>query len=172
MRSRQSSYLSKNEEGLLSNAQLKALLKAGCDKDARFRLQATGFSMSPFIRNGDVVTVATRSTIRFGDVIALAHPHIDRVLIHRIVGLNTTHVLTRGDNAGTPDGWIPYRRVLGRVEQIEKPDGRKVWGLGPERIMIAILTRTGLLPSVGQPLWNVCKRLKGRHCDAASHRST
>ena len=159
MNSRQASDPAKASEGLFSNAQLKALLKAGHAKGVRFRLQVTGFSMSPFIRSGDVVTVAMRAGIRFGDVVAFIHPHTDRVLIHRVVGLTAGHAVTRGDNTHCSDGRIPCDRILGRVEQIENNGYRQRWGLGLERIIIAFLTRTGMMLSIGLPLWKMVKRI-------------
>ena len=60
----------------LSGPALLDLLRAVLDKRVPFRFTARGFSMSPFIKDGDVVTVSpcAPGAIHYGDVIAFVHP--------------------------------------------------------------------------------------------------
>jgi hypothetical protein len=54
--------------------------------------------------------------------------------------------MTRGDNASVDDGVIPSGSALG-VVGIERDGTRIRTGLGPERVLIALLSRWGVLKS-------------------------
>jgi len=125
--------------------------------------------MSPFIKDGDVITVApvlhshrnqhdlARIPLHHGDmpelrasgighVVAFISPLNQRLVVHRIIGRHDSSFLIQGDNLpGTFADMVSLDDVLGRVVRIER--GRKrVWlGLGPERYAIAGLSRVGLL---------------------------
>jgi hypothetical protein len=104
--------------------------------------------MDPFIRDGDVITVSPlRSTRpRVGDVVAFARLEGANLVVHRVVARRGWDAVVQGD--GVPeyaDGLIPAESLLGRVTRVER-DGRSVWlGLGPERVVIAWLSRAGWL---------------------------
>ena len=136
--------LSKKENGLsLSGSAFVELLKAVLDKGTPFRFRAEGFSMHPFIRNGDLVTLSPLfNTIpRLGDVVAFVLPGTDRLMIHRIIGAKGRFFLIKGDNLHGPDGLIPKTNILGRVTRVERNGKEIFFGIGPERILIALLTR-------------------------------
>ena len=78
----------KSGEFSLSGPALIKLLRAVLERGAPFRFRARGFSMSPFIRNGDVITVSPLSAAspRIGDVAAFIHPRTRRLVVHRIIG--------------------------------------------------------------------------------------
>lgn len=121
------------------------------------RLQVKGYSMSPFIKDGDVVTISTivDSSPGFGDVIAFIHPRTERLIIHRVVGKIGDAFLLKGESALEPDGLIKKENILGLVTKVERK-GKKVFlGLGPERFLIALLTRTNLLLPVLRPVWRI-----------------
>jgi signal peptidase I len=121
------------------------------------RFQANGHSMSPFIKDGDVVTVSpiVRSSPGIGDVVAFIHKETGRLLIHRVVGKNEESYLTRGDNALEEDGFTCRANILGHVTKVAR-SGKKVFlGLGPERFLIAYLNRKGLLLSFVLPIWRI-----------------
>jgi hypothetical protein len=108
--------------------------------------------MSPFIRDGDVITIAPSGrkpkapACGIGQVVAFVSPVNQRLVVHRIIGRHESRFLIRGDNLPGPvSDMIRRSDILGRVVRIER--GRKsVWlGLGPERYAIAVLSRTGLL---------------------------
>jgi hypothetical protein len=61
----------------------------------------------------------------------------------------------RGDNSLQADGFFPKTSILGRVERVERNGKRVYLGLGPERFLIAFLTRTNLLLPVLRPVWRV-----------------
>ena len=60
----------------LSAPVIMELIEAVHEKGASFRFQAKGYSMTPAIRNGDVITVSPLRDIepRRGDVVAFRHP--------------------------------------------------------------------------------------------------
>jgi hypothetical protein len=102
--------------------------------------------MSPFIRDGDVVTLIPRpARLRRGDVAAFLHPADERLTVHRVIGIERGAYRMRGDNAPRDDGLVPPASVLGRVTRVER-DGRDVaLGLRWERRLVAALGRLGLL---------------------------
>jgi hypothetical protein len=113
--------------------------------------------MSPFIKDGDLLTVSPNvcSSPGIGDVVAFIHKETGRLLIHRVVGKNGESYLTRGDNTLEEDGFTYRANILGHISKVER-NGKKVsLGLGPERFLIAYLTRKGLLLSFVLPIWRV-----------------
>jgi hypothetical protein len=115
--------------------------------------------MSPFIKDGDVVTVSPvlRSSPGIGDVIAFTYKETGRLLIHRVVGKNGESYLTRGDSTLEGDGPIYSANILGYVTKVER-NGKKVsLGLGPERFLIAYLIRSGLLFTIMLPMWKIVR---------------
>jgi signal peptidase I len=148
----------KSVELLLSNSDLVGFLKETLARDASFRFSVKGSSMYPFIRDGDVVLVSPpRRSIAFGAPVALANPRTGQFVIHRVVGRRKDRYLIKGDNIPHPDGWMAREDILGIVSDIERSGRRATFGLGPERALIAILSRAGLLPAIFF-LWNLIPR--------------
>ena len=157
-------FCTKDGELKLSGSDLIALLKAILDKGARFRFRAKGFSMSPFIKDGDIITVSplTGGTTRSGDVVAFIRPKIKKLVIHRVVGKKKDYFHIKGDNIPNIDELIPGINILGRVTRVER-NGKEVFlGLGPERFLIALLTRTGLISQLLTPFWKLVRPLVKR----------
>jgi len=123
--------------------------------------------MAPFIRDGDVITVAPlqQTLPKLGEVVAFTRPESGKLVVHRVVAIHTNAVSIQGDNGlDYVDGVIPQTNLLGRVTRIER-NKRKVWiGLGPERYVVAWLSRTFLLipirswfAAVSKPFSRRCK---------------
>ena len=113
-----------------------------------FRFSAGGCSMTPFIKDGDIISVSPPSSRLpgMGDVVAFLHPETKLLCIHRVLSCNKGALLIQGDNSpGKPDGMIPMEAVMGRITRVERGGRRIRLGLGPERILIALLSRSGLL---------------------------
>lgn len=147
-------FTRKRGELSLSSEQLEKVMRGVLDKGACFRFQGKGFSMSPFIKDGDILTIAPvrRSSPNFGDVVVFMHPTTGKLVIHRIIGKRAGSYLVKGDNAPEDDGFIDRATILGRVTRVER-NGRYVsLGLGQNRFIIAFVTRNGLLPLLN-PLW-------------------
>jgi hypothetical protein len=155
--------LKKQDELSLSGAAFIALLRAVLDKGVPFRFQATGFSMSPFIRNGDVLTVFPLSgRPRLGDVVAFVKQETGGLAIHRVVGTGAGGCLIRGDNSSRDDGFVPEANILGCVTKVERSGKNVLLGLGPERYLIAFLVRKGLLIPLLLPIPRRLKTLLRR----------
>jgi hypothetical protein len=132
----------------LSGTALAELMRAVLSKGVPFRFRAKGWSMSPFLRDGDVITISPLggAVPGVGEVVAFVHREANKPVVHRIIARRGADCLIRGDNLpGAGDGLVPRGNILGRVARVDR-DGRKVWlGLGPERFLIAFLSRVGLL---------------------------
>jgi signal peptidase I len=149
----------RGEELPLSGADLIELLQAVLDKGVPFRFRAKGFSMSPFIKDDDVITVSPLSndSTRLGDVVAFIRSETKKLVIHRVVGKQGEYFHIKGDNIPDTDELIPEKNILGGVTKVER-NGRKIYlGLGPERFLIASLTRRGLLFPLFHPMWRMVR---------------
>lgn len=123
------------------------MLCAVLAKGASLRFRAKGRSMFPAIRNGDVVTVSPidPAGLRQGDIAAFVSGGNDRLAIHRVLSARGGAFLFGGDNALFADGWIASSQVLGRVTKVERNGQGVRLGLGPERGLVAWMSRTGAL---------------------------
>ena len=129
----------------LSNTAQLELLRAVTERGKALRTTVRGFSMSPFIRDGDVATIVPSAgrTPRVGDVVAFTWPDTSRMAVHRIVAAENPGWLIRGDNCMETDGIVPEGNIVGFVVRVEH-NGRDVrLGLGPERAWIARLSLNG-----------------------------
>ena len=131
------------------------LVKDILSQGAECRFQANGHSMSPFIKDGDIVTVSPvlHSSPGIGDVVAFIHKETGRLLIHRVVGKDGKSYLTRGDNTLEGDGSVHEANILGRVIKVERKGKKVSLGVGPERFLISLLTRKGFFLSFVVPIW-------------------
>ena len=154
-------FCKKGGELKLSGLDLTKLLQAVLDKGAPFRFRAKGFSMSPFIKDDDVITVSpiTDGLTRSGDVVAFISPEMKKLVIHRVVGKKGEYFHIKGDNIPDTEELIPVTNIMGSVTRVER-NGKEVFlGLGPERFLIALLTRTGFLSQLLTPLWRLFRPL-------------
>ncbi len=139
-----------NPELNISSSDLTGILSDVLKRGSSVRFRAKGYSMSPIIKNSDVITVSPcpPAKLRAGDIAAFTRNSSDRLVVHRIVGIRGELFLMKGDNAADFDGFIPGSQILGQVTRIER-DGRDLrLGLGLGRKVIALLSRFRLLPSI------------------------
>jgi len=143
----------------LSGRALVELLRAVLSKGVPARFQAKGFSMSPFIKNKDVVTISPlqRNQPGLGEIIAFVHPETQGLCIHRIVRRKDGISVTKGDNLSETDECVPRENILGFVTRVERNGKEVLLGLGLERFLIAILARRGLLFPLLLPLWKAVR---------------
>ncbi|MEI8356570.1 MAG: S26 family signal peptidase [Deltaproteobacteria bacterium] len=139
-------------------------MTAVLEKGAQFRFLARGFSMSPFIQDGDAITIVSvkipSAKIDRGDVVAFLNPCCNKLAVHRVIHISRDGYLIKGDNSSEPDGRVSDSRILGRVVRVERR-GRKVnLGLGIERIAIAFLSRRGWLTQLIGSMGNVWRFIK------------
>ncbi len=138
----------------LSGPALRELTRATLGRGLPFRFTAHGYSMTPFIQDGDVITVAPLTAPPTpGVVVAFVNPHHQRLTVHRVVALTPEGYLVRGDNLAEPDGLLTDADLLGRVVQVKR-NGRPVAaGLGRAGPLLAHLSRLGLLWGARQALF-------------------
>jgi hypothetical protein len=130
----------------LSGKALIELMQAVHAKGMPFRFSAGGHSMAPFIRDGDVVCVSPLASRApgLGDVVAFIHPETKLLCMHRVLSVSGDSFLIQGDNMPEkPDGMIPREAIVGRVTRVERAGRRVRLGLGPERLLLALLSRCG-----------------------------
>ena len=140
-------FVTRGGELRLSNLGQLALLQAVSGRGAALRTRVRGFSMMPFIRDQDVVTVAPMSGIppRVGEVVAFVNPDGGRLAIHRVVAQAGTGWVIRGDNCPEPDGIVDREHILGRVSSVERSGRRVGFGQGFVGAVIAALNRHEVL---------------------------
>ena len=140
--------LVRNEGELsLSGAALTELMTAVLAKGKAFRFRARGWSMSPFVKDGDILTVAPLGgrQPRTGEIVAFLHPKTGRVAVHRIVRSAAGRYLIRGDNTDMADGTLEAERIVGVVAEVVR-NGKTVRGVdGRAAVLVAWLSRTGRL---------------------------
>jgi GNAT superfamily N-acetyltransferase/molybdopterin converting factor small subunit len=125
---------------------LKDLMQAVIEKDASFRFRARGFSMYPFIKDRDVITLEPlHRPLKSGDVVAFRQPHADKLAVHRIISAKGSSFLIKGDNVPEPDGLIPREDIFAMAAAVERKGERVGGGLGSARGLLAFLSRHNLL---------------------------
>lgn len=148
---------------LLSGGAFRELMTAVLEKGKPFRFTARGMSMSPFIKDGDLLTVApfnAQRRPRLGDIIAVANGVTGNLLVHRIVRLSGGTCRIKGDNTRVSDGLFPTNSLIGFITQLERNHSRINIRPGVANILVALLSRFGLIPlplSVMKPLRFVLK---------------
>ena len=144
----------------ISHDELGDLLCDVLAKGSSCRFQSKGHSMSPFVEDGDIVTVSplAGSRMGFGSVVVFTCPRTGKVMVHRIVGTKGKHYLTRGDNAAEADSLVSKDKIAGVVSMVERQDTRVSLGFGMERVVIGVLSRMGMLPSAVRS-WRWIRRM-------------
>ena len=140
-----SPFVSHGDELHLSNSGQLELLRAVVERGVLMRTTARGFSMTPFIHDGDVLTIAPLGGRQpeVGDVVAFTLSDTGRLAIHRVIARPNGGWLLRADNAAQADGVVPGEQLLGRVVRVERNGRRVCLGLGRERALIAALSLRG-----------------------------
>jgi signal peptidase I len=131
-----------SEELSLPQPAVVDLCKAILNKGAEFRFKASGFSMLPCIRSGDILTVSAFSGIpvKFADIVAFTHPVTEKLIIHRVLYKKKDTYLIKGDNIYIVDGFIPLNNIIGRITKIERGGKEIRLGMGLERAFFGFLS--------------------------------
>lgn len=124
----------------------RELLRDSLARGASLRFAAAGPSMDPFIKDGDVVTVAPLPPcLEKGDIVAAVSPANGLVVVHRIIHIKAGAALLKGDNLPAADGWAAGAALLGRVARVERGGCPVTLGIDRGKAMIALLSRWDLL---------------------------
>jgi len=153
-------HVRKGGEKRLAAEAFSGLVSDILSRGKKVRFKAAGGSMSPFVKDGDIVSISPLKSgkPRLGDVVGFINPASSGLALHRLVGETSRGYLIRGDNSLEPDGEIDGRRILGRMTSIER-DGRKMkMERYPQRLLIALLSRAGFLRGVVSGLRKVFRR--------------
>ncbi len=143
----------------IPNVIVSELMAAVLEKNVPFRFSASGFSMYPFIKNGDLITLST-GPYRLGDVVAFINQENGKLTVHRIVQISPAGYLIKGDNVSGVDGCFPPSGMIGKVIRVERHSRTVRAGLGFERPLVAFLSRQGWLWPVIRFLYIFLKPIK------------
>lgn len=139
------------------------LMEAVLEKNVPFRFTATGCSMTPFIRDGDLITISpVPSRLRQGDVVPFINPSSNQLMVHRILNVSQVGYLIKGDNNSGPDGRIPASSIIGRVVRVERRGRQVRFGLGTEKFLIAWLSQCCWLTPLVRSVRRVIKPFTGK----------
>jgi signal peptidase I len=88
---------------------------------ARVRMTATGSSMRPFIRDGDVVELEPLdpASVRPGDVV-LALLENGKNVLHRVARAQEDRLILKGDALRSPDPPVLKDRLVARVASVHR----------------------------------------------------
>ena len=112
--------LEKTETLNLKREDFASIAQGVLSRGRVLRFRAKGGSMSPFIRNGDIVEVVpVKGKINLGDVVLYRSSHGNSI-IHRVIQRGKESIITKGDSVPSSDQPVLFRKVLGRVLSIEK----------------------------------------------------
>lgn len=127
----------------ISNAALVKLMQEAFSKGSSFRFQVKGFSMLPFIRDNDLLTISpfSSSSDSLGNSVAFIHPKTGNLVIHRLIAKHNNSYIAKGDNVSQSDGLILKENMLGYVTKLERGGRIIPFGFGTERLLIALLSR-------------------------------
>lgn len=131
----------------LPSVLLFEIYEAVLSRKLSLRFQTVGFSMSPFIKDKDIITISPVSDYidYLGKTVVFIHPETKKLFIHRIIGRSQDYYLIKGDNIFSSDGPIPRENILGVVTKIERKGKKIIFGLGYERYIISVLSKTKIL---------------------------
>jgi signal peptidase I len=153
------------DEGFaLSAPIIMELIEAVHEKGASFRFQARGYSMTPAIRDGDVIILSPLGSQMpgRGDVLAFRHPGRPQMLVHRVLRKKGNRFFIKGDNCSEADGWIPAENLLGLVTRVERQGEARFWPsrLKPSFGSLLYLCLYPFWPPVRRILAKVWRRLR------------
>jgi len=136
------------------------------DKGVSVRFQAKGWSMRPYIQDGDFVTVSPLDDIpvKRGDVVLYATAE-NRLIVHRIIKKynknGSTAFLIKGDATfGSPES-INVQNVLGKVVETERNGRKRRLGSRRYQIINLILSRISPFSHKIYPIGRLVKK-RGR----------
>lgn len=143
--SQDENYTTIGDQLKLADGTLHTLMTAVIEKGASFRFRARGFSMFPFIRDRDIITLATLRSIGPGDVVAFRHPRSGKLAVHRILETKANGFLIKGDNIPEPDGIIPAKDILAVAVSVERGRRKVAGGMGHTKWLLALLSKRNML---------------------------
>jgi len=144
-------------EVILKRTELRELSTEILTRGGSFSFRARGFSMVPFIQDGDflIIEPVKASNLDIGDV-AFYRFGRDRLVAHRVIGREMRKekeiLIMRGDSNTGYDDRVHAEQVLGRVVSVQR--GKKLICMdgGPRRLMALLWVKI----SPNGPLLSQC----------------
>ena len=145
--SARSDYVKRGGELGLTNAGQLELLRSVVERGHALRMPVRGFSMTPLIRDGDILTIFPLDDDgpALGEVVAVVVPNTGLLAVHRVVAKESGGWRVRGDMSARADGVLMRDAMIGRVVRVERGKRDVRFGLGRERALLAALNRVGAL---------------------------
>ncbi len=130
----------------LSNQVQLEMLQGLAERGASLRTTVRGFSMSPFVKDMDVLIISPPvKKVKVGDIAAFRHPVNGRLTLHRLIRKVESGWLVRGDNCSRPDGIIQQQDILGLVVSARRKSRKLRLGITYGKKLIAWLSLFNLL---------------------------
>lgn len=139
------------EKFSVSGRNMGIVLRSILDEDIPVSFYARGISMTPFIQDGDKITIKPLSQIRplLGRVVPIINPNDEKLIVHRIIAKKSDLFLIKGDfSSKNNDGWVEESQILGCVSCVKREERKITFGLGLERYAIAFLSKLGWLTKI------------------------
>ena len=119
-----------SKSAILREADLLELSREIIKKGNSIRFQAKGWSMRPFIQDGDFITVCPieDSSVKIGNVIFYLTAE-NNIIVHRIIKKykksGNTVLSVKGDASFSPAEKVDLKNVLGAVKAVERNGQKK-----------------------------------------------
>jgi hypothetical protein len=128
----------------LDGSEMAGLVEELAGRGVSSRFVARGGSMSPWIRDGDLVTVTGGCQARLGDVAAFRRGGSGRMTVHRLVRRESQGWIARGDRLERADGIVADDDILGVVARVERRGREAFLPRGVMGVLLARLSRIAL----------------------------
>ena len=102
----------------MNKKDLEILYRMALEKRGIIRLKATGNSMYPTIKDGDIVTIRkfySETPLGIGDIVLVKT--FSGIVLHRIVDIREDMIVTMGDNNPLIDGVFSISDIIGIVDK-------------------------------------------------------
>jgi signal peptidase I len=134
-------------EVITDNEAVAGLLTDALRAGHSFSFRAGGFSMSPFIKDGDLITISPFGNLLpgRGDIVVFLDAAKNGLTVHRIIKRQGPDFVMKGDNTRVADMPVSESQLLGRVTGIRRQKTERYLGLGSESGLLAAMSRAGIL---------------------------
>jgi len=147
-----------------SSKHLGILVNEFVDRRKNIKFKATGGSMFPIIRDGDIITISPYidNKPEVGDMVAFVDSNTRNLIVHRIIRLSSKRFISKGDSCFNKDRTQFLSNILGYVSDIDQNSAilNYKWIIKCKRIVVFFsLVRFNLVLSM------LTTRLKTKNSD-------